>query len=78
MKKITKAESAGANKKRKKTKPENVFINTLAIALFGGAIAWIILTIYSQEQASYEAQQTYRSSLPRPGEAVQHNLVLHG
>lgn len=75
MKKITKVESASTNRKRKKTKLENVFINTLAIVLFGGAIAWIILTIYSQEKSSYEAQQTYKSSLPKPGKAVQHNLV---
>jgi len=74
MKKIVKGKHLGIRKKTK-AKRWSIFMNTLTIVLFGGAFTWMIATIYFHEKESYEADERYKASLPKSGEAVQHNLV---
>jgi YHS domain-containing protein len=74
MRKILKGKFPGIDKKAK-AKRWSMFINTLTIVLFGGAVTWMIAIIYFQEKENHDADERYKASLQKSGEAVQHNLV---
>lgn len=61
--------------RKDKLKLWNVFVNTLAILVFAVAFGWMALSIYSQEKEGFEADEQYKAALPKPGEAVRHDLV---